>query len=194
MDPVNPYATTPSGLGREEPGGPFGPPPWPEQGGIPFEGTLTYEDFLHAQRLHAGARGSMLVPAILCLLWAILMFLSLALQRKPVALWEYWFLGLPVLVVPVLLLRRLRIRRLWASSKLNGQPMAGHISEVGVELRLPILEARMTWSAYLRSKADDDLLLLYQQPATFNMFPKRFFRDDADWRACRELIEQHLGG
>lgn len=193
MDPVNPYATTPTGLGREEAGRLFGPPPWPEQGGIPFEGTLAFEDFLHAQKLHGGVRGGPILPAIIIGLSAIGLALSLGFQRHLTFRWEYAFLAVPLVVVAALYLRRFRYRRMWASSKLNAQPMMGHISEVGVEVRLPILEARMTWHAYLKFKADDDLLLIYQQPGMFNLFPKRFFRDDADWRACRELVEQQLG-
>lgn len=190
MADENPYQTTPTGLGRETPM--FGPPPWPEQGGIPFEGTLTYEDFLHAQRLHAGMRGGFALPAIVITIASLLIGLMAweGPRLTPATLLAF---SVPLVVVALLVIRRYSYRQMWTSSKLNGQPMMGHISDVGVELRLPILEARMTWPAYLKYKADDELLLIYQQPAMFNLFPRRFFRDDADWQASRELLEQHLG-
>ncbi len=185
----NPYQTSPTGLGRDTPM--FGPPPWPEQGGIPFEGTLTYEDFLHAQRLHAGMRGGYVLPAIVVTIASLLIGL-MAWDRPRLTPATLLAFSVPLVVLALLVVRRYSYRQMWTASKLNGQPMMGHISDVGVELRLPILEARMTWPAYLKYKADDELLLIYQQPAMFNLFPRRFFRDDADWQASRELLEQHL--
>ncbi|PKV14045.1 YcxB family protein [Xanthomonas prunicola] len=151
--------------------------------------TISLEDHLAAQRLHARHSSNRLIVflAVLLLIGAGLLKLSGAREIiGPVliggggggliglALLHVW--GLPR-----------RIKRLHAQQASLRHPYTYAWDENGLEVTWADGHFRRPWSDYIRVRENDRVLLLYHNDRLFELFCPHWFADKAQYEAFRQL-------
>jgi hypothetical protein len=160
---------------------------------IPFVGQLTQQQYLHAQYLHfkPASRGRILRRSMILLL---VLGLLLSLAIVPFLL----RLIVPVVLLGIFLLSaswflpRLHVYLTWRYHRSLQAPMSGTITADGIHYKGTHFQGEVTWSMFLKYKQSPQLVLLYQSPLVFNLFPRSFFRTEHEWHAFLELVQQHV--
>ena len=95
------------------------------------------------------------------------------------------FLGF--LVYAMWLLPRFQVRRLREAPLFQGT-FRGVATDETLELRSETNESKVRWTAFLRYKMSDDIILLYQNDAAFNIVPRHLLVHGEEW----QLLQQHV--
>jgi len=150
-------------------------------------GRLTADDYVRAQRLHAGRLAGCVFPAVV-LIFAISMTSLGAWIRS----WEAWPLFVIGLGVPAVYLyvRGTLLRRLFRQQPSLAIPDEGTLSATGMLMRNEIGESRAPWRFFVRVKADRHVLLLYTAPNVFHIIPRSFFRTDEEFRLATVAVKE----
>ncbi len=147
---------------------------------------LTERDLLEAQGKHGGL-GSRLLP-IFGLLVLIVSLASVVHDPKQ-------FPSLAGAIVVGLFLLFFRRLQVWFSfrrdNRLQGQ-FEATISDSGIDVSSLKASSKYDWSAFIRYAETKNLLLVYQAPQVFNVFPKRAFAA-GEVDAFRSLLDKNLG-
>ncbi|MFO3703619.1 YcxB family protein [Xanthomonas codiaei] len=156
--------------------------------------TISLEDHLAAQRLHARytAKGLIVFLVVLLLIGAGVLRLSGASEIiGPVliggggggllglALLHAW--GLPR-----------RIKRLHAQQAALRHTYTFAWDETGLEITWADGRLRRPWSDYIRYRENDRVLLLYHNDRLFELFAPHWFADRAQYEAFRRVAVQGI--
>jgi len=158
---------------------------------IPFDGTLTYQHYRDAQRLHCSDRFAVWsVIAFGATLAVIATVLSIQAGEGP------WLplgaIGLTAFFLAMLGVREWSFRKTWKSHKLLRGRMQGALTEDGLVVESDHSSARLPWSQLHQWQASPNLLLIYQARNALNILPRELFGSDKDWAAARELAAAKL--
>jgi hypothetical protein len=154
-----------------------------------IEYALSEQGFLEAQRLHGGW-SFRLLPIIGGLLMLGGIF---RLVQDP----KHLANGIAPLLLGAALAstRRLQLSYTYRQDKRLHDPYTVTVSDEGIEVSGPTGSSTHDWKAFTTYVESKNLFVLYQGPASFNIFPKRSFGlGEAD--AFRILVQQklNLGG
>lgn len=187
----NPYASPQvEGLTAATPKADWSPPAGPLTDGIRVSGTMNWQDFKRAQKLHFGIRR----PIVICLLLMLAAACVLGLYADlPV-----WLCVWPAAIAIGMALAIARFRQahlVWRKYHLEGRPYERVFAEEGVQSNTPESSHTMRWTFFTKHRRSTDMLLLYwDPPLIFWFFPRRQFESDADWQAAVELIARKVPG
>lgn len=155
-----------------------------ESGPVGFEGVVSEDDFVAAQRLHCRAWRVWIVP--LALVVAIVSVLS-ALTANAA---DAGAAALGVVLISLVALGWLapwHWRRLYRRQPSLHEPFEGQLDEEGLTCRSPFVQGSLPWRMVVRARIDEGMILLYQGPRLFNLLPRRLFASDDDWRRAQAL-------
>lgn len=150
-------------------------------------GQLTADDYVRAQRLHAGRLAGCVFPAVV-LVFAVSMTSLGAWIRS----WEAWPLFVIGLGIPAVYLyvRGTLLRRLFRQQPLLAIQDQGTLSAAGMLMRNEIGESLVPWRFFVRVKADHRVLLLYTAPNVFHILPRSFFCTDEEFRLATVTVKE----
>jgi hypothetical protein len=157
---------------------------------------LTPDDYIAAQRLH-GRLKTVVVGIVMVLAMGILAFFarngavfSLGFLEDASVGWSIWF-------VLILMLRGFylpwRCRRTFSQQKTLQQVVDKVIDEDGLSVTSVYGSGRIPWGDYYKWKSNERLILLYQSSRIFNMIPRRWMANDADYEAFKVLLTRAIG-
>ncbi len=71
-------------------------------------------------------------------------------------------------------------------------PLSGIISDEGLSIQAIRSLAQLKWILFKSARLSPEYILLYQTNNCFNVFRRKFFANEADWKAFRSLVEQKI--
>jgi len=95
-------------------------------------------------------------------------------------------------VLSVTLFHRYRVGRIWEKEPSIRDPLVAEITEADLYVISPHEDGRAKWSAFSRFLETERLFLLFRQRSTFNVIPKRVFRDASEIAIFRHLLERKI--
>lgn len=98
---------------------------------------------------------------------------------------------LAAFVVRPFLQPRLAARGLWNNPSVQG-PLQGTIDKRGIIYRLPQGENHFPWEIVNRMRKNSVMVTLVTISGLMLVFPKRFFRNEADWSRFNALVEKKI--
>ena len=158
--------------------------------------TLTFEDYLHAQQLHARHNrwvglnyfaARFILPVLGVCLIAIALF---ALIRGVLSAISFFNLGLGVFFVLYPWYYRLCLKRRFLRTR-TGSEMQIEINEETIQVKTENSSSEVKWKAVKSYLEDGKLFLLYLAPAKFIALPKRVFSPE-QIAALQALLAQKL--
>jgi hypothetical protein len=158
---------------------------------IPFRGSLTYEQFRHAMQLHLKVFPNPL--SIQFMVFAIVLIISLGVGiviSPSRALPVLGYLGIVVLVI--LLLSKVTessARETWLNNETLREPQEGTIMTSGIETRKPTSLFRIVWSHCKYHLISEDIVIIYNSPISFGIYPKSFFANVDEWNEFIQVVE-----
>jgi hypothetical protein len=160
---------------------------------IPFSGQLVQQQYLEAQYLHqrpssrrGGAQRLIFVTIAFMLLVVAVLNPSLLRLVLPII-----FLVL-VLVGFCWLYPRVVVATTWRHHTSLRAPMSGVVTTRGITYHGSSFRGEVDWSTFVKHKESPTLVLLYQSPLVFNLFPRSFFRTDNEWRMFLAQVQEHV--
>jgi hypothetical protein len=160
---------------------------------IPFAGQLTQQQYVHAQYVHQQGSSRARVAERLMLMFVVLVVLiSLAVVPSllrlvfPIILFGIFFVSFRWLSP------RIIIATTWRHHKSLQAPMAGSVTPSGISYDASHFKGEVDWTMFLKYKQSPTLVLLYQSPLVFNLFPRSFFRTDEDWNGFLTLVKDRV--
>ena len=161
----------------------------PPAGALQFEGSLTERDFTNAARL--SAKVTLKQVFLLCGVIGVLAGLGAYPSHGGKGL----LFGLPALLLPVLVVWMTQViaRRQWKSSPLSQSLLRGWASDEAVHFQHGLAEATINWRAFAGYQATADLVMLFQNSQSYNLFSRNLFANDDDWQRFRGLVESKIG-
>lgn len=153
---------------------------------LEYSGQYTLSDYLQANRIHYRRSRLMIAMFVLFLLLAIVNAVQVVTHPTSIAAWVLLavtivFLGYPYTLLPIIV----------RSSYAQQLQMHGRV-------KITIRPDRITESSATGVSAlfwlhhvlvSERTILLYTTPQTFVMLPRRFFKDDRDFEAAKNLLE-----
>ena len=85
----------------------------------------------------------------------------------------------------------LAARRLWQNPSVQ-QPLTGMISSKGILYKLVQGQNHIPWENLNRVRKKADLTTLVTITGLLLIFPKRFFRNEADWQRFNTLVDKKI--
>ena len=155
---------------------------------ISFQGTISEQLFLRAQKLHIG-RGRLLLPLLFgAVILGIWMMPGLPFLSKVLGTVGY------IVVLPLVpVMQRRPWKRLYDRSPYLLEPIRGEPSEWGLRSEGSMGKSEIPWSKFVKYKIDDRTVLLYQAPNLFHVIAEEFFATTDDWIRVRRLIVDKSG-
>jgi len=86
---------------------------------------------------------------------------------------------------------RLAARGLWNNPSVQ-QPLQGTIDKRGIIYRLPQGENHFPWEIVNRMRRNSVMVTLVTISGLMLVFPRRFFRNEADWNRFNALVEKKV--
>ena len=86
---------------------------------------------------------------------------------------------------------RLAARTLWNNPSVQ-QPLQGTIENRGIVYRLPQGDNHIPWEIINRMRKNSVMVTLVTITGLMLVFPKRFFRNEADWNRFNALVEKKI--
>ena len=160
-----------------------------------IEGRITESEFMSAQR--ANSFSSAWRTASL----EIVGFLSVAGTTAAAILYLkgslpfsfIWFpAGIGLFIAAVLVFVYFQIRSQYRQTKLMQAPFSAEVSDEGLRCSSEFGDALLPWDVFLYFYETPNLLLLYQSQRSFNIIPKRLFRDQADIDKAVEIVSRNV--
>ena len=115
---------------------------------------------------------------------------------------EYWsdnaiLIGAAVLVIAVI--GGIFLRPLIAAEKMWKEPgtrrvLKGQITNQGVIYQLDVGRNEIAWQRIKRLQKDEDMVTLVREDGLLMVFPRYFFRKDAEWRRFIQLATTQVQG
>lgn len=158
---------------------------------IVFAGAVSLQDFRRAQALDGRSRWfslTMIGLVVVIVLSQSFFFLSDGFSLSLLTT----FLPLLLMAVFFLVFMRFQIRKAWEQNQAIYAAISGTISKDSVQYNTAHSQSQSSWELFQKYKIAPDMVLLYQATAAFNVFPRHFFRTDADWTAFTQLVQQHI--
>ncbi len=82
-------------------------------------------------------------------------------------------------------------RKLWANPGVRRE-LKGQLSERGLLYRLPEGNNEIAWDQFNRLRKTETLVTLVRRDGLLVIFPRRFFKNQTDWRKFNQLIAQKI--
>jgi hypothetical protein len=82
-------------------------------------------------------------------------------------------------------------RKLWANPAVR-EELSGSIHARGITYSLAIGKNEMPWSRFNRVRRARDLVTLVARDGLLVIFPRHFFRSDADWKRFNTLLDTSI--
>jgi|GEM_PF-4563706 len=86
-----------------------------------------------------------------------------------------------------------RIGRIFRQNPNLALPTRTTLSPEGLLLGTSRGQVRMSWAAIKGWKVNRQMLLIYQSRMTFNAYPRRCFKSEADFTAWTEALKKNVG-
>jgi hypothetical protein len=173
---------------------------------MPYPYSLTYRDFIHAQRLYLRHRlwsrigfhfWVHVVPVLALLMGAWCIYAAATHQvyllrsLLPAAAWLV-FMSLWMPIMRIINLRR-RYKRMIPPGEKGDVPVSFDFNEEGVSSTIPgRSEGRFYWSVIVDYVEDQKMALLFVHKKLFLYVPKRAM-DEQAWASLRALITEKTG-
>lgn len=164
----------------------------------PIRFHLTADDYVEATRLYAARtsrHGPWIVVGVIWLIYAGLAFLI-------IDEWDWRSgaasaaLGAAVAALVLMLLYRFTIprrsRRIFAQQKSLHDEIEAKWDEAALDLATSSARSRHRWADFLKWTEGQNVILLYQSDAVFNMLPKRAFSPEALTEIRENLMREKV--
>ncbi|WP_198173698.1 YcxB family protein [Lysobacter soli] len=149
------------------------------------QGSITAEDYLHAQRLHgARMRGWLYGGGIAALLSGGVLLWTLGVAREGIMLLCGAVGGLVAHSLTWHLYVPFKVRRLHRQTKAFTHSFVYEWDDEGVRASSSQGEARRAWTDYLKYREDDRTFLLYHSDNMFEMLPNAGSPAPRRWTTC----------
>ncbi len=159
---------------------------------ISYSGQLTQDELAATLRM-----GSLWKKWHIIVYWILLgcvgvgfltgLILNLESVYLPVPLMVLLFIGGSFYFTPAM-----NAKKLFTQDTDFKFPLSGVISEAGLSIQARRTQTQIQWTLYKSARLSPGNVLLYQTNNCFNVFPRKFFASDADWKAFRSLVEQKV--
>lgn len=153
-------------------------------------GTISFSDYLSAQRLHRAASVRWYyLAALVAIAIGAGIYCSFS-QSAGLIIASAGIGGLVGELVVARVFLPWRVRRLYAQQKDLASPFTYSWTSAFIEARGISGHSKRAWESYAKYKEDERLFLLYHADNLFEMFPKSWFRDQSQIREFRELASR----
>jgi hypothetical protein len=161
---------------------------------LKFHAQLTADDYLNAQRLHAGWRMFVRMSLLIFILMTAVGMAITELGRDrfwigPVA-WTIWFVFF-CFIYPATVAKR--SRKIFGQQKNLQIPREIEICDTHVSAKSERGVGTTPWNEFHKWKANDRIILVYSSDLLFQMFPRHWFASDAEFVGFKELLAQVIG-
>jgi hypothetical protein len=157
---------------------------------VAFNGKLSLDEYLRAHRLHSKSRNVFIVLGCSLIIIAICLTIVDAEFRHGEVPWIALF------IVSYLILchfyQRYLAKKSWNQYKGIKEPFSGTASDSGIQMSAKYGNASWTWDYFIKYKYSKKLVLLYQAPGLFHVFPRSLFESKTDWSTFVELIKVNI--
>ena len=153
---------------------------------IEFSGTL--DRTLYRRALSTKLRSLRVIAVLLAITgaWGLLNVHDDDPSSWGVPLFVFLF-GIYCLMTPWLV-----ARNAFRTSTLMGQPFTGRIDENVFVLEMSVGRTELPWTALYGARVTPELILVFLSNQQFYILARRFFANDADWEAAREIISTRV--
>ena len=79
-------------------------------------------------------------------------------------------------------------RKMWANPGTR-RPLKGVVTNQGITYQLEAGDNQILWGRFNRVRKTTDMVTLIRNDGLLVIFPRRFFKKDADWRKFEKLVE-----
>lgn len=157
---------------------------------IAFAGSLSLQDFRRAQAVDGRTRVMIVFMTVFVVFIVVSQTFLYVLSPS---------IGGLVAILPgvilgafFLIMMRLQITRIWKKQQAAFATISGLITDDAVTYNTALSDSTCRWAMFQKYKIAPDMILLYQNTNAFNMFPRHLFKNDGDWNAFIQLVQQKI--
>lgn len=156
---------------------------------FPFRGELSENEFVAAQRLHAGKIAGCVMPGVVALFGLAMTALCLY-----IGLWrDVWALLAFVWgVVALYVYARGSLRRLYRIERHRLPRCEGELTCAHLHVRSDFGEGALPWWTFRRVKSNSKLMLLYVSRGQFVILPRSHFSDETQFIAAKAAVTRWI--
>lgn len=160
---------------------------------IPFEGQITQQDYLQAQSLHRELPKPLIISGGIFLAFLFIGTIVSAVLEPIIFRTALPMVAILAVVFGLVwwLPRFLAINN-WKNSKAFQAPLSGTITSQSIHFTGKHFSSSVNWGVFTDFKRSPNILVLYQSPNTFNIFPKAFFKNEVDWNMLNEFVDRKV--
>jgi hypothetical protein len=163
---------------------------------ITFEGQLTKGDIRKSLVMHHRPSKAVSIIRITLIIIVLLAYLVYFFLYSSKDLVEEFGIILPLLIIIYVLalpfiLPYNTLPKHFKDPDFQSN-VSGKITDQSVTINMLHAKSEIEWALYKKQKRSDDLMLLYLDKLTYNLFPRRFFNSDEDWKNFLELVNQKI--
>lgn len=163
---------------------------------VNFAGQYTKQDFLQAQKIRYMPSPVLKVLRIIAIVAVVAIYIAQFFLRQPGQLIDELGILLPAFIIIYVLGMPFLLPYTTISQILKDPdfqaPISGKIDENGVTLVAKRSTSDLKWELYNRAIQKDDFVMLYQSNKGYNLFHRRFFGTDSDWKDFLNLAKIHI--
>jgi len=155
---------------------------------IAFQGKITFHTFKKAQMVNWGWKKYIL------LIIPILIVLSSAFAVKPPYSVEAFLPSLAgLIIIPVLFFTTQSTwKKAFKNTPAFKHEFNGTLTETHYNVSSPHGSSSLPWSEFTKATIQEDLILLYQGPAVFQLLSLDMFASKQDWASAENIIKQKV--
>jgi len=166
---------------------------------LPFKGQHDRATFFRAVRLanRPAGRSNRLQWLVVAALGVVIFFSGQSyLETGVLGSADLIRLGFAVAILVIFLgwpyaLSYIQAARLWKDPALQ-QTITGRVQERGITYTNVFPYRTVPWTGFARLRITSDLVALLTPGGVLSVFPRGFFRSEADWQAFRRLAQQKV--
>ncbi len=166
---------------------------------IPFKGQHDRTTFFRAVRLanRPAGRSNRLQWLVVAALGVAIFFSGQSyFETGSLAPGDLIRLGFAVAILVIFLgwpyaLSYIQASRLWKDPALQ-QTITGRAQERGITYTNVSPYRTVPWTNFARLRTASDLVTLLTPAGVLSVFPRQFFKSEADWQAFRQLVQQKI--
>lgn len=158
---------------------------------IVFAGAVSLQDFRRAQALDGRMRWFSMLLLVLLVVMLLSQGYFLLMDGFSLSLLTT-FLPVQVLILSFWVMWHLQITSAWKRGQAMFAAISGKVSPDSVQYNTALSQSQSGWQLFQKYKIAPDMVLLYQTSGAFNVFPRHFFKTEADWTAFAQLVQQQI--
>ncbi len=163
---------------------------------VRFRGRLTQRRYFDFQELAKMWWRKYIRIAALAM-WAVILYQNVDWKRLPELLRQSTISDAANIILVLLLIytaslpywEKRKMRRMWERTPHLSEEVFGTIDQFGFDWNQTNLKVKREWSKLIKYKLSDDMIIVFESPASAYYFPREFFASDGDWERVRKLVD-----